>query len=69
MSFGPSTESRIPMIVLARLMVVARCCAYGGLLHAQGAALHAWSSSGADHADSSAELGLADCFVAYLPNG
>ena len=37
-------------------------------LHAEGAVLYAWSSGGADYARSTAdELGLADCFVAYLP--
>ncbi|HYF66315.1 MAG TPA: hypothetical protein VD886_26025 [Herpetosiphonaceae bacterium] len=37
-------------------------------LKAQGAELYCWSSGGADYARSSAEeLGLADCFVAFLP--
>jgi predicted HAD superfamily phosphohydrolase YqeG len=34
----------------------------------QGAILYLWSSGGADYAKSSAiELGLEDCFAAYLP--
>jgi hypothetical protein len=37
-------------------------------LHHQGAVLYAWSSAGADYARSTAiELGLAECFVAFLP--
>jgi hypothetical protein len=37
-------------------------------LQAEGAVLYAWSSGGADYARSTAdELGLAGCFVAYLP--
>lgn len=55
-SFG---SKRIPMTsVIERIRA----------LHAEGAVLYAWSSGGADHARSTAdELGLADCFVAYLP--
>lgn len=37
-------------------------------LKAQGAELYCWSSGGAAYARSSAEeLGLAECFVAFLP--
>lgn len=37
-------------------------------LHAQGHTLYVWSSGGADYARQSAhELGLADCFAAFLP--
>jgi hypothetical protein len=37
-------------------------------LHAEGAVLYAWSSGGADYArESSAELGIHDCFVGFLP--
>jgi hypothetical protein len=37
-------------------------------LHLQGAALYLWSSGGADYARASAaELGIEDCFVAFLP--
>jgi FMN phosphatase YigB (HAD superfamily) len=33
-----------------------------------GASLYLWSSGGADYAhDSAVELGLADCFLAFLP--
>jgi hypothetical protein len=36
--------------------------------HLEGAALYLWSSGGADYARASAvELGLAHCFVAFLP--
>lgn len=55
-SFG---SKRIPMTA-----VIERVRA----LHAEGAELYAWSSGGADYARASAlELGLAECFVAYLP--
>jgi cation transport ATPase len=37
-------------------------------LHRQGAALYLWSSGGAEYARASAvELGLQDCFLAFLP--
>lgn len=37
-------------------------------LHQQGFALYLWSSGGADYARSSAaELGIEDCFLAFLP--
>jgi hypothetical protein len=37
-------------------------------LHRQGVALYLWSSGGADYARASAvELGLQDCFLAFLP--
>jgi hypothetical protein len=37
-------------------------------LHAQQAVLYCWSSGGAEYArESAAEVGLADCFVAFLP--
>ena len=37
-------------------------------LKEQGAELYCWSSGGADYARTTAqELGLADCFVAFLP--
>lgn len=37
-------------------------------LKQQGAELYAWSSGGADYARRSAEeLGVADCFAAFLP--
>lgn len=37
-------------------------------LHAQGAQLYCWSSGGAAYAESSAkELGLQECFIAFLP--
>lgn len=37
-------------------------------LHHEGAALYLWSSVGADYARASAaELGIEDCFVAFLP--
>ena len=37
-------------------------------LHRQGATLYCWSTGGADYARSSArELGLEECFVAFLP--
>jgi hypothetical protein len=37
-------------------------------LHRDGATLYAWSSGGADYARSSAaELGVTDCFAAFLP--
>ncbi len=41
---------------------------YVHMLHAQGAELYCWSSGGALYARVSAEkLGIADCFVAFLP--
>ena len=37
-------------------------------LNAQGAILYCWSSGGADYAQHSAEeVGIADCFTAFLP--
>jgi hypothetical protein len=37
-------------------------------LHAEGAHLFLWSSGGADYARASAEeLGIAECFRAFLP--
>ena len=37
-------------------------------LHQQGVALYLWSSGGADYARASAaELGIEDCFLAFLP--
>jgi hypothetical protein len=37
-------------------------------LKAKGAMLYLWSTAGADYALATAtELGLSDCFVAYLP--
>jgi hypothetical protein len=37
-------------------------------LHAEGFALYCWSSGGADYCRSTAlELGISDCFVAFLP--
>ena len=37
-------------------------------LHQQGASLYLWSSGGAAYAKESAEeLGIVDCFVAFLP--
>lgn len=37
-------------------------------MHADGMALYLWSSGGADYARASAvELGLEDCFMAFLP--
>lgn len=37
-------------------------------LHVQGATLYCWSTVGADYAEQSAiELGIQDCFVAFLP--
>jgi FMN phosphatase YigB (HAD superfamily) len=37
-------------------------------LKLQGAILYCWSSGGSDYARATAvELGLADCFVGYLP--
>jgi len=37
-------------------------------LKAEGALLYLWSSGGAEYAQTSAqELGIADCFVAFLP--
>jgi hydroxymethylpyrimidine pyrophosphatase-like HAD family hydrolase len=37
-------------------------------LHQQGVALYLWSSGGAEYARSSAaELGIAHCFLAFLP--
>ncbi len=37
-------------------------------LHAAGETLYVWSSGGADYARTVAtELGLADCFAAFLP--
>jgi len=50
---------RIPMP-----LVVARVRA----LHQQGVALYLWSSGGAEYARASAvELGIEDCFLAFLP--
>lgn len=55
-SFG---SKRIPMAAM-----IARVRS----LHEEGATLYAWSSGGADYARRSAEeLGVADCFVAFLP--
>lgn len=49
---------------IAMTSVVARIRA----LHAEGAVLYAWSSGGADYARSSTEeLGIGDCFSAWLP--
>lgn len=37
-------------------------------LHGQGVALYLWSSGGADYARASAaELGIEECFLAFLP--
>jgi predicted HAD superfamily phosphohydrolase YqeG len=37
-------------------------------LHAQGATLYCWSSGGSEYARQSAEeLGIAECFTAFLP--
>jgi hypothetical protein len=37
-------------------------------LKREGVALYAWSTGGADYArNSAAELGIEDCFVAFLP--
>lgn len=37
-------------------------------LHRDGAVLYLWSSGGADYArDSAIELGLEECFTAFLP--
>lgn len=37
-------------------------------LHSQGVVLYLWSSGGAEYARASAvELGIEDCFVAFLP--
>ena len=37
-------------------------------LHQEGATLYLWSSGGAEYARTSAqELGIVDCFVAFLP--
>jgi len=37
-------------------------------LKAEGAVLYCWSSGGGEYAQASAEeLGIADCFVAFLP--
>jgi cation transport ATPase len=37
-------------------------------LHREGAMLYLWSAGGADYARKSAqELGISDCFVAFLP--
>lgn len=37
-------------------------------LHRDGATLYLWSSGGADYArESAVELGIADCFVGFLP--
>ena len=37
-------------------------------LHREGVALYLWSSGGAEYARSSAsELGIDECFVAFLP--
>jgi phosphoglycolate phosphatase-like HAD superfamily hydrolase len=37
-------------------------------LHAQGAEMYLWSSGGTEYARNSAvELGIQDCFVAFLP--
>jgi hypothetical protein len=55
-SFGSKRIPMTPMVERIRA------------LHAEGALLYAWSSGGADYARSTAaELGLSDCFVAYLP--
>ena len=37
-------------------------------LHRDGATLYLWSTGGADYArDSAQELGISDCFTAFLP--
>lgn len=37
-------------------------------LHASGVQLYCWSSGGAEYAKASAfELGIGDCFIAFLP--
>lgn len=55
-SFGSKRIPMTPMVERIRA------------LHGEGAVLYAWSSGGADYARSTAdELGLSDCFVAYLP--
>lgn len=55
-SFG---SKRIPMPAVVR---------HVRDLREQGAQLFAWSSGGADYAQQSAqELGIADCFMAFLP--
>lgn len=37
-------------------------------LHSEGADLYLWSSGGAEYArDSANDLGIAECFVAFLP--
>ena len=37
-------------------------------LHQEGAILYLWSSGGAEYAEQSAsELGISECFVAFLP--
>jgi hypothetical protein len=37
-------------------------------LHGQGRSLYLWSSGGAEYARASAlELGIEDCFIAFLP--
>jgi phosphoserine phosphatase len=55
-SFG---SKRIPMTDMVALVPQ---------LKAHGATLYCWSSGGAAYAQKSAEeLGIADCFVAFLP--
>lgn len=55
-SFG---SKRIPMTEMVR---------HVRDLHRNGVLLYAWSSGGADYARESAkELGVEDCFVAFLP--
>jgi predicted HAD superfamily phosphohydrolase YqeG len=55
-SFG---SKRIPMTEMV---------AFVRSLKQQGATLYCWSSGGAEYARRSAEeLGLGDCFIAYLP--
>jgi phosphoserine phosphatase len=55
-SFG---SKRIPMTDMVELVPK---------LKAHGATLYCWSSGGAAYARSSAEeLGIADCFIAFLP--
>lgn len=55
-SFG---SKRIPMTQMVR---------HVRELHRDGVALYAWSSGGADYARESAkELGIEDCFMAFLP--
>lgn len=55
-SFG---SKRIPMTAMVE---------HVRALHRSGAVLYCWSSGGAEYAKRSAlELGIADCFTAYLP--